>query len=992
MKKTLSFSPFAACTPSPFTWALALLLLMFSAMRGHAAEPTSTAAISGRVINRGTGSYLEGADIALSDSGRSTTTARDGSFLIAGVSAGRHELQVFYTGLTPQTIPVTVAAGRTTELTIELTSQVYQLEAFTVQGEREGNAASITRQRNADNVMNVVSMDALGNVADGNIGTFLQRLPGTAGILANDDVTGLAVRGTPPAWNSVSVDGVRSSSAYADTDLTNGRARAVTLDQIPADFIKEVELIKALTPDTAADSIGGTANLVTKSALDLKERSLTFRVGSNYNTYRKHQPDWTPTGTFTYLTKLGGRDNIGIGLSGSFTEVNNFRDRVQMTRSQGDGRNTQFRTLNDDYDRTRAGGALRFNFRPHPELDLSAGVQYAYFSGQQSRTDWNISGNGNVADYSRVTRAQIEAGTQPRNTANAIAGVAPGFTDTLTEILHATFSNTEGRIIRHFRNWKFDSGLKWKFGANHDLNAQASYSPSENAVIFENMTVTRVGGFGLGIDTSLNRQRPAVRQLYGTTIAAGADLSGYTANRTVPDDRYGKQDVADVKVDYRKEWRALRVPLTFKAGANWREQYHTIKVTRPNWNYVGPDGVAGINPATGRNDDDLAQFRLAGPGYGLFNNYYAGRDKFNYAAFTDVFRRNPSWFRPVGTTVSATPTFNDITEAVSAAYVMGRAQVGKLNILGGLRFEKTDVTASGTLTDPRNTGRSRATRESDYTNSFPSLHFKYEVRKGLLLRAAYSTGIARPDFDALYPNTTVSYDDALGTGVVRSNDPGLSPQYSKNYDLSAEYYYEPVGVFSVGWFHKDISKFIATETRPIGSGADNGFDGQYDGFDWITSRNYGDATIQGFEVNYSQQLQMLPKPFNTTSVFANYTRLRTQGQYGSGVTELAQFVPRTANAGVSLRIGKAEVRVAYNFNGGYLRTFNANAFVAQRNAAVEMWDVNLQYTLKSRYKLYVDARNVFNKWPYWYTGNDNSRVVMSEVFGTRISAGVSGRF
>lgn len=951
-----------------------------------------TGEIAGRVINRSTGVYLEGAEVTIPAKGLRTATGRDGTFRISAVPAGRHDVQIYYTGLDRQTLPITVSAGSSASLAIELTSEVYQLEAFAVQGDREGNAASITRQRIADNVMNVVSMDALGNVADGNIGTFLQRLPGTAGILANDDVTGLAVRGTPPSWNSVNVDGVRSSSAYADTDLTNGRARAVTLDQIPADFIKEVELIKALTPDTAADSIGGTANLVTKSALDLKERSLTFRLGSNYNTYRKQQPDWTPTGTFTYLTKLGGRDNIGIGFSGSFTEVNNFRDRVMMTRNQGDGRNTQFRTLNDDYDRTRAGGALKFNFRPRPGLDLTAGIQYAYYSGQQSRTDWNISGNVNIADYSRVSRAQIESGTQPRNTANAVAGVAPNFTDTMTEILHATFTNTEGRIIRHFRNWKFDSGLKWNFGANQDVNVQASYSPSENAVIFENMSVTRAGGFGLAIDTSVNRQRPAVRQTYGSTIDAGADLAPYTANRTVNNDRYGKEEVGDVKFDYKKEWRGLRTPLTLKAGANWREQYHTIKVTQPNWNFVGPDGVAGVNPATNRNDDNLAQYRLPGAGYGLFNNFYPGRDKFSYAAFMDVFRQNPTWFRPVGTTVSAAPTFNDITEAVSAAYVMGRTQLGKLNILGGVRWEKTDVTASGTLTDPRSSGRTRAIRESDYVNSFPSLHFKYEVRKGLLLRAAYSTGIARPDFDDLYPNTTVSYNDALGTGVVRSNDPGLKPQYSRNYDLSAEYYYEPVGVFSVGWFHKDISKFIAAETRPIGSGSDNGFDGQYQGFNWVTTRNYGDATIQGYEVNYSQQLQMLPKPFNTTSVFANYTRLQTHGQYGSGISELAQFVPKTANAGVSIRLGKAEVRVAYNYNGGYLRTFNASAFVAQRNAAVEMWDVNLQYTLRSHYKLYLDARNVFNKWPYWYTGNDQSRVVMSEVFGTRVSAGLSGRF
>lgn len=959
--------------------------------RLNAAESV-TGEIAGRVLNRGTGVYLEGAEVAVPAAGVRTATARDGTFRLPGVPAGRQEVQVFYTGLNRQILPVTVAAGATVDLAVELTSDIYQLATFTVQGEREGNAAAITRQRIADNVMNVVSMEAMGNVADGNIGTLLQRLPGTAGILANDDVTGLAVRGTPPSWNSVNVDGVRSSSAYADTDLTNGRARAVTLDQVPADFIKEVELVKAPTPDISADSIGGTANLITRSALDLKARSLTFRVGANYNTYRDKQPDWTPTASLTYLTKLGSSEKFGLGVSGTYTEGNNFRDRVNMNRNQSDGRNVQFRTLNDNYTRIRSGGSVKLNYRPRPGVDFWTGVQYAYYSGQQSRTDWNISGNVNVADYSRVSRTQIESGTQPRTAANAVAGVAPGYTDTLTEILHANFVNTEGRIIRHFRNWKFDGGLRWKLGVGQELSAQASYSPSENAVIFENMTVTRSGGFGLAIDTSANRQRPVIRQTYGPSIDAGANLDNYTANRTVNNDRYGEEEVADVKLDYKREWKGLRLPLLFKAGANWREQYHSITFYQPNWNYVGPDGVAGLNPATGRNDDNLAQFREPGPGYGVFNNYYPGRDKFNYGAFLDAFRQNPSWFRPVGTTVSARPPFNDITEEVTAGYAMARVQAGKLSVLGGVRVERTAVVASGTLTDPRNAGRVRTEKEGKYTDTFPSLHFKFEPRRGLLLRAAYSTGIARPDFDDLYPNTTVTYNDALGTGVVRANQPGLSPQYSRNYDLSAEYYFEPVGVFSVGWFRKNIDNFIASQTLQIEAGADNGFEGQYEGFNWITARNYGSANIRGLEANYSQQLPMLPKPFNTTSLFANYTWLKTQGEYGSGITELAQFVPKAGNAGLSTRIGRFELRVAYNYNGGYLRNFNANNFVAQRNSAVDMWDVNLQYSFARRYKFYLDVRNVFNKWPHWYTGNDVSRVVMSEVFGTRISAGVSGRF
>ena len=64
----------------------------------------------------------------------------------------------------------------------------------------------------------------------------------------------------------------------------------------------------------------------------------------------------------------------------------------------------------------------------------------------------------------------------------------------------------------------------------------------------------------------------------------------------------------------------------------------------------------------------------------------------------------------------------------------------------------------------------------------------------------------------------------------------------------------------------------------------------------------------------------------------------------------------------------------------------------QRNSAVDTWDVNTQFTVNPRLRLFADVRNVFNDWSYWFTNGDLRRVKQSEVFGTRISAGVSGRF
>src|SRR5690606_9311412 len=128
--------------------------------------------VTGRVVNALTGAYLQGAEVTVGDAAP-VLTNRDGSFTVRNVPAGSTTLRVYYTGLDVATSSVNVEPGQAAEVSIALQSGVQQLEAFTVSADREGEAASITYQRFAPNVMNVVSTDAFGSVADGNIGDLM---------------------------------------------------------------------------------------------------------------------------------------------------------------------------------------------------------------------------------------------------------------------------------------------------------------------------------------------------------------------------------------------------------------------------------------------------------------------------------------------------------------------------------------------------------------------------------------------------------------------------------------------------------------------------------------------------------------------------------------------------------------------------------------------------------------------------------------------------
>ena len=563
--------------------------------------------------------------------------------------------------------------------------------------------------------------------------------------------------------------------------------------------------------------------------------------------------------------------------------------------------------------------------------------------------------------------------------------ISPGFTDSYTELLNATFVKTDGGTARHGHTYRYDLGGSRKLPGEQKISFQATYNPSDYDFVFQYMENRRTGGFGVAVDTRGNRDRPLYLQTYGTTIGVGADLRPYTALRALNREQ-SDEEILQGRLDYEKKFAAAGATVEFKGGLNWRRQDRTLTAYQPRWNYVGPDGLAGSA------DDNLAQFRRAEPGYGLFNNQYPRRDQFDYPKFLQTFQANSGWFRESGTTVSTRPAFSGITEDVSAAYAMARARWGSFSVLGGARIEDTTVTATGRITDPRNPALSSVVRDGDYRDTFPSVHLRYEPAGGLLLRASYSTGSARPAFSDVYPVTTVTYNNSTGLGQVRQSDPGLRPQYSRNLDVSVEYYLKPVGVFSLSLFHKKLEDFISSETRVIEAGAGNGFGGDYAGFDWVTTRNFGSATIKGYELNYSQELRRLPGLLRTLGVFANYTKISTNGTYSNGTAELVRFIPETANAGLSWRWRGLSLRAACNYKSGYLMTYNANDYARQRVTDVETWDFNLQYGFSPRFNLFVDVVNAFNRWASWYTGNDPGRVIMSEVYGTRLSVGVSGRF
>src|SRR5688572_29502085 len=162
---------------NPIALITGWLALVFAPSQSAIAAESSTApaasqnsaTISGQVSNAATRAYLQGAIVSVAGTNRAVVTDREGRYQLSGLTGENATLEVSFSGLDSQRVTVPLGPDPRVVRNIELTSDIYKMDKFTVAGVREGTAMAETLQRLAPNVENVISSDAFGNQASGNI-------------------------------------------------------------------------------------------------------------------------------------------------------------------------------------------------------------------------------------------------------------------------------------------------------------------------------------------------------------------------------------------------------------------------------------------------------------------------------------------------------------------------------------------------------------------------------------------------------------------------------------------------------------------------------------------------------------------------------------------------------------------------------------------------------------------------------------------------------
>lgn len=228
---------------------IVFMLLAFTSL--YAQEGSITGYV---VDNKKVG--LVGAVVYIDSLQRGTTTDLNGRYRLVDIPIGEYDMTVSYVGYKKIEKRIKVTE-KTKEYNFVMDENLV-LNDVVVAGTAGGALKTLNQQQTSSRIMNVIPANQIGSFPDPNIGDALKRIAGIHVQYDQGEAKLVSIRGTDPAYSTVSINGAAMPSTSDD--------RAVRVDAIPADMVQAVEVSKTITPDMDGDAIGGAINLVTRKA------------------------------------------------------------------------------------------------------------------------------------------------------------------------------------------------------------------------------------------------------------------------------------------------------------------------------------------------------------------------------------------------------------------------------------------------------------------------------------------------------------------------------------------------------------------------------------------------------------------------------------------------------------------------------------------------------------------------------------------------------
>ncbi|MAL36721.1 MAG: TonB-dependent receptor [Pseudomonas sp.] len=560
-----------------------------------------------------------------------------------------------------------------------------------------GQAVSVDEalrdQRNSDSVKSVVHADGIGQLPDDNAAEALQRIPGLSVERDQGEGRFVSVRGIAPDLNSVTINGTLVPSPES------GR-RAVALDVLPSELVQSLSVVKTLTPDMDANSLGGTIEVESLSAFD---HDGLFYSLSTEASYDENVGETSPkfSGAISNRFSLGGGvDNFGVAAALSWQDRDFGSDNVETGGAwdfEDGARLEEFEQRDYEITRERTGFGLNFDYQPDDFSSYYLRTLYSRFKDTETR-------NAAGVEFEDAQRA-------------GELGDAEGWRELKSREETQTIQSYVFGGERMMGLWT--------------LSGQVGYSEARERNPGGISSATFEGDFADVGFSSTGKPRLTV------------DPSFYDpASFELDEVEWEKTDARDkeknIRLDLARDYdiQGYASQLKFGGKLSRRDKTNDAEI----WAYDDFDDLTLADFQSGKVDYALDRFG-SGISAGGLEGLIGGLDA---SEFYDQEESRIGDF--------------DMSEDINAAYFMNTLDLYKWRIIAGLRYEGTEFSAKGT--GLRDGEFEAVSSDNRYEYWLPGLHARYELTPDTFVRAAWTNTVVRPTFEQLAPGFVIDGEDA----------------------------------------------------------------------------------------------------------------------------------------------------------------------------------------------------------------------------------------
>ncbi|GAA6136532.1 TonB-dependent receptor [Arenicella sp. 4NH20-0111] len=716
------------------------------------------------------------------------------------------------------------------------------LEEIVVTGIRRSLANALEEKRSSDNLIEVIQAEDIGKLPDQNLAEVLENVTGIQITREAGVGTGVQIRGTNA--NRTEINGVSTVGSGA------GRS-GIDFDDVSAGIISAVEVTKSPEAKTIEGSVGGTINLRTIRPLELKERVGSIRVQAEDSSLSTDSATPRVSGTYgdNWTTDNG---DFGLVISAVYTEqdVSAFRPRADrdnlIAADSGAASAQSFDFLpiqffvqdydNLEYETTNLAGT--FEWAPNENLTLSFD---AVINDQERREESSriqasgVSSLNNISvpdQFETVNFGSLDGSNGIQNLGSiqaALSGViGVDLNDDDDDPNFRSSTETNSRITK---SEIFSLGADWQINERLSAKFQLASSSSDTTTPQFNTVLNFINpNAPLDPGGANDNSTPFIYDLTGGSLAFGVAFGeefAPTASQFLDPENFVLRDVSIRQDRAENSEDALRADFSYD---------------------LSETGITSVDFGFRRSETNSVRDQIRtnvglrslsdSPRGSLFSNVLvAGPDNFNAADGRELFVRDflvidPELVasdpdavlatlnsaittiggtRSISSPTSSTSSFFDIEEETNALYAQANFEHGIFRGNVGVRYLETDITSNsfseldGVVSPTSSTG--------SYDFLLPRINLVANVNENVVLRFGYGKDIRRPDFDDL--SSAFTFSTSPNPDVELGN-PELEPEEVESFDLSAEWYFAPAAVVSIGYFNKKrTGLFVQNDESPF---------------------------------------------------------------------------------------------------------------------------------------------------------------------------------